>query len=94
LKSELGDKRHVPTTITVECLRLDDIIDAWYDQTFSFPKRKSLIKKKRRGRKDEETVQFDRQTLKDLAASASFHDIEVQSLPVWSQYILFLTAIK
>jgi ubiquinone/menaquinone biosynthesis C-methylase UbiE len=94
LKSELGDKRRVPTTITVECLRLDDIIDAWYDQTFSFPKRKSLIKKKRRGRKDEETVQFDRQTLKDLAASASFHDIEVQSLPVWSQYILFLTAIK
>jgi len=72
LKSELGDKRRVPTTITVERLKPDDIIDAWY----------------------EKTVQFDSQTLKDLAASASFHDIKVQSLPVWSQYILFLTAIK
>jgi len=70
LRGELGNKRRASTTITVDSLSPDDIIDAWY----------------------EKTVQFDSQTLKDLAASASFHDIEVQSLPVWSQYILFLTA--
>lgn len=42
----------------------------------------------------DESAQFDRQTFKDLAASVGFRDVEVESLPVWSQHILFLKAVK
>lgn len=42
----------------------------------------------------DESVQFDRHTINNLITSAGFRDVEVESLPVWSQRILFLKAIK
>jgi len=42
----------------------------------------------------EETAQFDVETLPHLAASKGFRGIQVESLPLWGQNILFLQAVK
>ncbi len=42
----------------------------------------------------DQAAQFDARTLTELLAANGFHKIKADSLPIWKQQVLFLTAIK